>query len=85
MLTHSVFYQTESECFFLNKHETNCGCACANRVLYFGVMVQFVNVCQDIRAIWNGTTFLVVLVFAAFGLSVGLWRYSMFRLCGAQN
>lgn len=37
--------------FALNKHASGCGSTCANRGLYFGVMVQFVYVCQDIRAV----------------------------------
>lgn len=40
----STFSRQSLDFFSLNKHATNCECTCANRVLYFGVMVQCVSV-----------------------------------------
>ncbi len=44
-----------------------------------------VCVCQDIRAVWNGTIFFAFLMFAAFGLSAELWRYYIFYLYDAHK
>lgn len=53
---------------------------CKQRSVLWSDGSECVSVCQDIRAVWNGTIFLVFLMFAAFGLSAGLWRYYMFYL-----
>lgn len=73
VLTHCLF-QTETVCFSLNKHATNCECACANIALYFGVIVQ----CVYIRitglfkmALFSSSSFFLCLLLLDFQLSYG--------------